>query len=299
MRTLVLTLASFCSLRAEPDWRFAHPQADLLAGISTAALLESSWADAVGPHFRAHGLPDPVKMAEALDEVDAIYFSGSKQSGLVLLTGRFDSGRTMEFLQDKAGLEARFINRGAILIGDEGDMAIAAERLKDATLWKAVRAGDFVNPLFHRARELARENDCWMIGLMHPALAERLPALFKEVRSYTYALTLDDRSALHVMLNMRSREAAEKLGGLEAHFAPQGVKLVSRGTTVEARLEIEQARLEEALPLLTTAWTKAISGEPRQLQAEAKPVPPPPPVPVRKTAVIYGMESGVREHSVQ
>jgi hypothetical protein len=152
-------LVSAAALMAEPDWRFAHPQADMVAGVSAAALLDSAWADVVGPHFRAHGLPDPVKMAEALEEVDAIYFSSAKQSGLMLLTGRFDGGQTMRFLQNEAGLEARFINRATILIGEESDMEIAAARLKDDALWKSVRNGDFPNPLFQRARELSRNAD--------------------------------------------------------------------------------------------------------------------------------------------
>lgn len=307
MRRFLAVLVGFAGatgLMAEPDWRFAHPQSDMLAGISTAALLDSAWADAVGPHFRAHGLPDPVKMAEALDEVDAIYFSSAKQSGLVLLTGRFDGGRTMQFLQQEAGLDARFINRATILIGEEGDMAIAAERLKDESLWKAVRNGDFPNPLFQRARELSRDADCWMIGLMQPALAERLPALFRDVRSYTYALTLDQRSALQVTLNMRSREAADKLGSLEPEFAAQGMRIKARGTTVEAHLDTDEASLEKALPLLTAAWHKHSADEPRQLQAQAKPslpvaAPAPPPPPARRTVVIYGMDAGVKEHSVQ
>ena len=57
---------------------------------------------------------------------------------------------------------------------------------------------------------------------MHPALAERLPKLFRDVRSYTYGLTLDDKTHLQVTLNMRSREAAEKLHarGVELMLEP-------------------------------------------------------------------------------
>jgi hypothetical protein len=123
------------------------------------------------------------------------------------------------------------------------------------------------------------------------------------VRSYTYALTLDQKSSLHVTLNMRSREAAEKLGALEPEFAPQGVRLAARGTAVEAQLDAEEAALEQALPLLAAAWQRHTNPQERQLQAQAQPPSPPSPSapaplpPARRTVVIYGMEAGVKEHS--
>jgi hypothetical protein len=307
MRALSLLLMTAVATMAEPDWRFAHPQAEVLVGVSTNALLESAWADVVRQHFAAHGLPDPVKIAEALDEVHGVYLSSMKQDGLMLLTGTFDNGKTVEFLREQ-GFEPRFLNRTMILLGDEADLDIAAARMKDDQLRLAVRKGEFANPLFARGREMAREFDCWMVGLMTSVPAETLPGPLKEVRSFSYGLNLDAESELKATLNMRSREGAERLAGLldrfksESKEAAEALTVTASGASVTANFKVGQEAFADTLPLLKAAWGRVTN--PRPLLAAAPlpakpdgPVAPPPPPP-RKTVLIFGGDSGTKEHGL-
>ena len=289
------------TLLAEPDWRFAHPQAEVLVGVSTSALLESAWAGVVQKHFAAHGLPDPVKIAEALDEVHGVYMSSLKQDGLMLLTGAFDSGKTVEFLRTQ-GFEPRFLNRTMILLGDEADLDIASARMKDDQLRLAARKGEFTNPLFMRARDMARDYDCWMVGLMTSVAAEELPAALREVRSFSYGLNLETESTLKAVLHLRSGEAADRLAGLLERFqkdageAGKGLKLSASATSVTAEFTVDQDRLVETLPVLKASWGRATA--PRVLMAAAATAPIVPVVPARKTVLIFGIDSGTREHSL-
>ena len=303
MRVLTLmTTISIAVAMGEPDWRFAHPQADVLVGVSTKALVESAWAEVVQKHFVAHGLPDPVKIAEALDEVNFVYMSSVKQDGLILLTGTFDGGKTVEFLR-KQGFEPRFLNRTMILLGDEEDMDIASARLKDEKLLVEARRGEFVNPLFIRGREMSREFDCWMVGLMAPALAAELPLALREVRSFSYGLNLDEPSDLKVTMNMRSREGADKLGEMLERFRKEGAEastellVTTSGTAVKVAFGVEQNKFVETLPKLMTAWQRV--NDPRPMIAAAAPARPPAPVPPpRRTVMIFGMDSGTKEHGL-
>ena len=299
MRVLILLAVSMVAAMGEPDWRFAHPQAEVLVGVSTNALLESAWADLVQKHFVAHGLPDPVKIAEALDEVNFVYMSSFKQDGLMMLTGTFDGGKTVEFLR-KQGFEPRFLNRTIILLGDEADMDIAGARLKDEKLQVEVRRGDFVNPLFIRARQLSHEYDCWMVGVMVPAMVAELPKAFHDVRSFSYGLNLDETSELKATLNMRSRDGAEKLGALLERFqgesaeAGSALKVTASGVSVAVEFAVEQKAFIETLPKLTAAWGRVT--DPKPLLASTSAGTPVPVPPARKTVMIFGLESGMKEH---
>jgi hypothetical protein len=300
----LLTLLAVAAF-AEPDWRFAHPQAEVLVGVSTSALLESAWADVVQKHFTAHGLPDPVKIAEALDEVHGVYMSSLKQDGLMLLTGTFDNGKTVEFLRQQ-GFEPRFLNRTMILLGDEADLDIASERMKDDALRLAVRKGEFTNPMFLRAREMAREYDCWMVGLMTSVTHEEMPLFFREVRSFSYGLNLETESNMKAVLNMRSRESAERLSGLIERFqkesgeAAKGLTASAAGTSVTVNFSVDQDQFVNTLPLLTAAWGRVTNPKPLLASAPppAAPAPVTPVVPVRKTVRIFGMDNGTREHGL-
>lgn len=299
MRVFILMTVALMSAMGEPDWRFAHPQAEVLVGVSTKALLDSAWTDLVQKHFVAHGMPDPVKIAEALDEVNFVYMSSAKQDGLMMLTGTFDGGKTVEFLR-KQGFEPRFVNRTLILLGEEADMDISAARLKDEKLLAEARKGDFVNPLFVRARGMAQEFDCWMVGVASPALAAELPGALREVRSFSYGLNLDEKSELKATLNMRSREAAEKLSALievwqkESGEAGQPLKVTANGVSVGLEFSVEQNAFVDTLPKLLTAWERVTN--PKQLMAATPAAPVPPPPPARRTVKIFGMESGTKEH---
>lgn len=312
----LLTILSVTAV-AEPDWRFAHPQAEVLVGVSTSALLESAWADVVQKHFAAHGLPDPVKIAEALEEVHGVYMSSLKQDGLMLLTGTFDGGKTVEYLRSQ-GFEPRFLNRTMILLGDEADLDIAAARMKDDLLRLEVRKGEFTNPLFLRAREMAREYDCWMVGLMASVPGDELPAALREVRSFAYGLNLETESALKAVLHMRSRESAERLAGMLERFqkesgeAGRALAVTAAGTSVTVGFTIDQERLVESLPVLTAAWGRAATPRPLLAVAPstltpspltpstlaASPVTTPPPPPARKTVLIFGLDNGTKEHGL-
>jgi len=306
MRKFVLTLLVACVAflaKAEPDWRFAHPQAEILVGVSTNTLLQSPWADVVQKHFEAHGLPDPVKIAEALDEVQGVYLSSLGQDGLMLLSGNFEGGRTMEFLREK-GFEPRFLTRTLILLGDEGDMDIAAARMKDDALRTAHRKGEFVNPLFYRAKDMAKEFDCWMVGVLAPALVKEMPAPFRDVRSFSYGLNLDEMTELKVTLNSRSRDGVERLTSLLERFRENGapeLDVKPLGTSVAVTLRLPDEGLETKLGAITAAWTRVTDSKP--LLAAATPekpkAPEPPPPPARKTVLIFGVDGGKREHGLQ
>ena len=329
----ILTLWAAATAMAEADWRFAHPQAEMLMGVKVRALVESPLGDAFREQAKVLG-PAAAKI-ELLDEVQEVYISVvskrgkngkvSDSDGLVLLVGDFDGGKVMRMLQSKdlpkAGSETltpRFIDRSTILLGDEDTMIAAVERLKDPTR----RGALFTNPLFERAGEMNQENDFWMVGSVSPLAATGNSApgplsFLNDLRSFSFGLGMRDKMRLDVGLSMRTRKAADEMiaafqqiqGQMRKQMKDpaewdkiaEAMKLSTTGTSLRLQMAMDATEVKRSMDQVLAARNRAgatealLAGNAAPAPASAPAEPPPPPAPMRRTVIVYGQESGTRE----
>ena len=317
-------------LTAEADWRFAHPQSEMLLGIKVKPLVNSPLGETFRQQTSTMGLA--AGRFDLLDEIDEIYISAvskrgkngkvTDSDGLVLLIGNFDGGKLMKVLQgpefQKSGekLTPRFIDRSTILLGDEDTMIAAVERLKDPTQKNAL----FTNPLFARARELDDANHLWVVGSAAPLAGASGPAdgpfsFLNDLRSFSFGLGMGDQMRLDIGVNMRTRKAADELisafQSMQEQMRKQmkdpaewdkiadNLKLSSAGTSLRLQMAMDTAELRKSMDQVMAARSRASATE--ALLAKNSPAPanntppPPPPPPARRTVIVYGQESGTRE----
>lgn len=328
---LILALGVVC-LKADVDWRFAHPQAEMLMGVRVRSLVESPLGDAFREQAKVMG--SNALNAGMLEEIEEVYVSVvskrgkngkvTDSDGLVLLVGNFDGGKLMKLLQGaefrqgrKEALTPRFLDRGTILLGDEDAMIAAVERMKDPTR----RGALFTNPLFERATELNEGNEFWMVGSVAPiAGAAAGPAdgpfgFLNDLRSFSFGLGMRDKMRLDVGLNMRSRKAADEmiaaLQSIQQQMRKQmkdpaewekienSLKVSTAGTSLRVQMEMDSKDLRRSVDQVMAARANA-TAELLATNGAARPAgqpqaPPPPPQPMRRTVIVYGQESGTQE----
>lgn len=333
--SLALTVVMAGSLMAEVDWRFAHPQSELLIGVRIKPLLESPLGDVFREQTKTMG-PQMGGKLDLLDEIEEVYISAvskrgkngkvTDSDGVVLLVGDFDGGKLMKLLQgadfQKAGQEKlvpRFVDRRTILLGDEDAMVAAIERMKDPTKKRSL----FTNPLFDRAQDLDSEHDIWVVGSAAPISGATGPAegafgFLNDLRSFSFALGMRDQMRLDIGLNMKTRKGAEEMIGMFTSIQTQmrkqmkdpsqwdkiaeQLKVTTTGTSVRMQMAMDAREIREGMNQVLAARKEAATGAllaKAEPQPVAKPVvPTPPPPPMRRTVIVYGQETGPREIQV-
>lgn len=248
---LAMLLALPLSSAEKPDWRFAHPQAELMVGVNVRALLKSSLTELMMQDEKAPKLT--AEQLQVLEEIDGIYVSlvtkrtkgkPEEADGLVMIKGNFAGGKLMPFLQKgefpgqpkggkkgakKEELTPRFVNLTTILLGDEAVVDEAVHRLKDLD----TKDQTVPNPLFTRASEMDDANDLWIVGSAGPLQSEMpggveaMPPGFEwlnDIRSFALGVGVRNSFNLDLALNMRSRKGVDQLMGLYQKAQQQAAK---------------------------------------------------------------------------
>jgi hypothetical protein len=188
-----------------------------------------------------------------------------------------------------------------------------------------MKRGEFSNPLFERARELAWANEFWMIGNAAATAAKAeegdLPEFFSGVRSFAYGLSIREKTKFDVVLNLRNKEAAETVAAQWDRFSKElgstidekelleGLRATTTGPAFHLVLDMKPADLAGLFPVMTEVWSDISKADrviraaaktpepsrsaPPNLNAQTPPTPPPPPA--RRTVMIYGLDNGPKE----
>ena len=281
---------------AQPDWRFAHPDATLVGGIRPGAVLGS-------PLFNA-ALADATKkdpsmgamvgMASGfLSGVSEIRFSvfdnGTPQPDMIaLVSGHLDDALVSMLAQDKA--KTRRIDANTLLLGNGDSLDQAAQRMQETAPMLQSRAVEGTAAL--------AAYDFWLAGKL-----PNLPVtsgLTANLRSLAIGLSMHDNMEMELTMNAATPAMAESLV-LSAHEAEATQpaqfkgKLLSfvDGTTAHFRLNIPR---ELAIEAMRSNAAASLPG----LSASAAPTPlPVQPKPRRKTIVIQGLDDGPHEIPLQ
>ena len=289
------------------SWRFAQPNPDLLMGVNTAALRQSSTLRALLAQVAPALQVTPANLESHLDQtrdIDQVWISGSGSDAIILLQGRtnFPSGwTTME-----KGTMAYRISRNAVLIGKQSSVLAAAQRLAKPAGVEAAAV--------RQMRQLALDNDLWLVGMQNFLKQPQIAAVSEGLSSYALSLSLRNGLKVGVHLKYASLEKARQVMTTlhDAPPIPESIaKLTSEmeGSTVVATFAIPQAQLSEAVGrALAAPWGKQLTamaaksmansdqtviiglpGGPRQVET-VKPETPPP-----GKLMIYGLPGGPKQ----
>ena len=267
-------------LQLQADWRFAHPRAELLAGVDVAALRESqtvrdllaklTGALQISPadldRVRVHG-----------GGIDQAWLSIRSDDCLLLLQGRLEL--PAGFVKLPNGMSSYRISNTAAVLGREKSVIAAVQRLKTRTSAQP--------PAMQEIRQLSAGNQLWFIGSASllkealqqaqsgspgktaagapgtPAAAQALDAVLKasEITGFSVGMQLQDGFRMDALLKFASPAAARRMlasGGAKGISSSSlatspinggAVKLSSRVENASARvtLSVEQAELMRLL----------------------------------------------------
>jgi len=282
--------------RAQPDWRFAHPDATMVGGIRPSTVLDSpllaaALADATKKDPSTAAM---IGMAGGfLSGVTEIRFSlvdnGTPEPDVIaLVSGRLDDVLVSMLAQEKA--KSRRIDANTLLLGNGDSLDKAVQRMSESAPVLQSRVLDGIQPL--------GGYDFWISGKL-----PRLPitdSLKLNLRGLALGLSMHDNVEMELAMDAATPAMAESLirsaHEAEATQAAQFKgKLLSSldGTTARFRLNIPRELAIDAMRSNTRTTQPALSAS-----SAGTPLPP-QPKPRRQTIVIQGLDSGPREIPLQ
>lgn len=322
----ILALFVSCSLilaaqePAQPDWRFAHPDAILVGAIRPKALIDSPILEEALKQGTSKEASSTQTMAMVnlvkglLSEIKEVRFSvvqtgehGKQKLDVVaLIDGKFEEGilgLMMANTKSPNGTGTRRIDATTLLIGEGASLEQAAMRMTQSAPKLRSRA-------FEGAETLAT-NDLWISGripedpfglpgLLGAALPEMpLPPaadFTKNLRRIAFGLSLRDGVDGELVLQTAAPELAESL-------VKEALKTITQQPGA-AMSRLIGARVEGATAHFTLNVPRTLALEEIRNAAQQRtrvvananaPQPLEPPKPVRRTIVIQGLEEGTRE----
>jgi hypothetical protein len=289
------------------SWRFAQPNPDLLMGVNTAALRQSSTLRALLAQIAPALQAKPADLESHLDQthdIDQVWISGSGNEAIILLQGRtnFPSGwTTME-----KGTMAYRISKTAVLVGKEASVLAAAQRLAKPAVAESAA--------IRQMRQLGVDNDLWLVGTQNFLKQPQIAAMSEGLSSYALGLSLRDGLKVGVHLKYRSLDKARQVMTTLRDSPPIPASIAKltgaiEGSTLSVTFAIPQAHLSEAVDrVLAAPWGKQLSamaakslassdetviyglpGGPKQVET-TKPQTPPP-----GKLLIYGLPGGPKQ----
>lgn len=289
------------------SWRFAQPNPDLLMGVNTAALRQSSTLRALLTQIAPALQVKPADLESHLDEtkdIDQVWLSGAGNDSIILLQGRtnFPSGWTT---MDKGTMAYR-ISKTAVLVGKEPSVLAAAQRLS--------KPAGAESAAVRQMRQMGVDNDLWLVGTQSFLKQPQIAAVSEGLSSYALGLSLRNGLKLGVHLKYANVDKARQVMTTlrDNPPIPESVAKLTRemeGSTVIATFAIPQAQLSGAVDrALAAPWGKQLSamasksmanadqtviyglpGGPRQVET-TKPQTPPP-----GKLMIYGLPGGPKQ----
>ncbi|MEP6535168.1 MAG: hypothetical protein ABJF23_07625 [Bryobacteraceae bacterium] len=203
-RAVVVSPAPAMIVLGEPDWRFAHPRADLLGSINVTGLIRSPLVRMLLTELSSSGGLTAADVGSALSrasEIEKFSISVRAKDILVLMTGTLDS---LESLAKPGGnMSFHRVSADSILVGTEPSLSEAMRRL----------ASPATPPLglAVRAKELTRRNDFWLTGSPAFLAAFGNKTSGATIRDFTFSLLLRDPLRLDMVLNTLTAADAQRM----------------------------------------------------------------------------------------
>lgn len=272
----------------QPDWRFAHPNADMMGGIRMRGMMQSAFGQAfLAQMAGALQLRDSdiSKVNGSMAGLDEICFSKKGDDMLILMTGDVNK-LEQQMSHGPPGVRLQVISLDQALMGKEAALLASARRLSvDAAESVAVQ----------RARKLAASNDIWIIGSAR-SFAGAGARASSELSDFSLTLNMRDKLQIEAVLNTISPASAERiLVGMKAGKFPTELAptIDVQGTAVRLSLDVTQEQLAEGL--------KKVSADPRltglavALRQGGKAAPAATPERTDGKVRIIGLPDGPRE----
>jgi hypothetical protein len=337
MRTLLAILCTLLALasagtaapesaqRPEPSaWRFAHPDAQILAGADLFRLGQSPAGEQLRQRFLAAMGPELSRHVQRL-LVSTIYLADGAADSVLILSGPLNAARIKQMAtagQAKLNLyqgiemivppsgsasETHFaiIDAQTALLGSRRALTAAIDRGR-----RPRRPLSEANPLFGRALAFGPEADVWVLTAELPVgfgpaswdarAGMELVLTVKPEATLTIGIELPESARLDAALQALDQDRSRRplpsyslaawLPRLTALHRTSGLALA--GTLSESTLIGEFPALGAVLGLPV----KPLAAAPNRDIAEVLPQPPPPPAPAPPLRIrIEGLENGPLE----
>lgn len=251
---LSLGLACLGFVQAQPDWRFAHPNADMRISFNVQTLLKApSVIEALHSNQNQAETQLVVGFLSSIDRISVSSRETGKDSDvLVLVTGNFDSSSIQSMFPSSGTSQVKQVGPHAVLIGEAASFSEAVQRMAGEA-----PAG---------TRDELEQSDIWVAGssdLIYPQQGSPAPPALKAMRTFSLGLNLGDSPEINVALNAIDADgAAQILSALREIMGPLGQAL-------DAKQGGPKVRLHFPLPpeIIRMAQAQALSGSlPEQLQ---------------------------------
>ncbi len=305
-----------------PDlWRFAHPEAALLAGLEWRRIAASGAGRMLEQQIIAREAPG---LADLLAGAERIFLSAAPRAGnatgdtsrvLIAIEGSFDRRRLLELVSRRlpqrtyhrgiqileeagGGVALAFSSPETILLGDAASVRAAIDRATGAGSGRERR-------LWERARELAAANDLWLVADVPPAelAAAEAPIPLDGIEGIELAVSFREDLEVGVHLRAGSAGGAGELARtLESLGLLAAAKLGATGHPASAweefRVSVEGDRVGLAVRLKPDQLASALAAATSGLTANPQMAEAPRAGSTtlgRRHVRIFGLEEGVRE----
>jgi hypothetical protein len=227
-RLFVFGFACIGLAQAQPDWRFAHPNADMRMSVNVQSVLKSP---AVTGMLKQKEQPAQVQLVlDLLSSVERISISarqtGKDQDVLVLVTGNFDPSSIQAMFPSRGASQVKQLDPRTILIGEGESFTQAVQRM--AGLAPSGSSDEL------------EQSDIWIAGssaLTSFQQAAPMAPAFQAMRTFSFGLNLGDSPAINVVLNADGADAAaHMLSALREMLGPLGQALETQQDGAKVKL---------------------------------------------------------------
>ena len=290
--TSIAPAAPSVIMLGEPDWRFAHPRADLLGGMNVAALVQSPLVRMLLTESAGNGgvsAADVEKALSSASDIEKVSLSVRGKDILMLMTGKLDSMENMA--KPGSGMSFHRVSADSILMGTEPSLSEAMQRLASPQRPAGIQA--------QRAKDLSRTNDFWLTGTPALLAAFGTQARATEIRDFLISPQLKDQLRADLVLTATAPAVAQRMfASMQKAAKNPAMGQVStslEGSAVRTVFTVQESEARQGMrEFLSGPQGKQIAAliaAGKQTMGEAPQRPSDHPGKV----VIYGLEGGPKE----
>jgi hypothetical protein len=238
-------------LHLPADWRFAHPQAELLGGINVKSLLQSptllELLGQVAGRLQIHSVDWDSVLAKT-NGVEQIWVSVRSGDALLLWQGKLDMPQN--FAKLKNGMISYRISDTAVLMGKEASVLAAVQRLKGPLATEPAAAS--------RIKNLSAENQLWFTGTQALVKQAKPSPVTVDLTGFSLGMQFRDGFRLETILKYANPASARRGMAASQNHQPlpnASIKLDTQleGNSVRFTLAIDKAHLFQAVEKAMTS----------------------------------------------
>ncbi len=290
---VTITAAPSMIVLGEPDWRFAHPHADLLGGMNITSLIGSPIIHMLLKEAADKGGLSAADVESGISragDIEKISLSVRGKDILLLMTGKLDSIERMA--TPGGGMSFHQVSADSILLGTEPSLSEAMHRLASPQRPVGMQP--------QKAKDLAQTSDFWLMGTPALLAAFGTQARTTDVRDFAVSLQLRNQLRMELVLNAPTPAVAQRM---VASFRPNdatrpAVGQVSTsldGTAVHMIYTMQESEARQGMQEFLSGpqgkQMAALIAAGKQTMGDAPQKPSDHPGKV----VIYGLEGGPKE----